>query len=109
MNRAEKQERREHAAKVKANIAERAPTLTDEELVLRETSIPLADFPPTMRALAVNVCKLTMGELLCVVEQIQDVDPKKGALLRRIWERRRDTADLRATLARLKKLQEAAK
>lgn len=69
--------------------------MTDNELVQRETCIPLDQYPAAIRGLVVSLCKASMGELLVIAEQVEALDAKKGAMLRQVWERRRDAAALR--------------
>ena len=70
--------------------------MTDAELVYHETYIPLADVPEGLRSLMVEFCKLSMGELLVLAERAEVRDAKKGAMVRRVWEQRRDAAALRS-------------
>lgn len=79
--------------------------MTDAELVKRETNIPLEAIPAGMRDLTVRLCRLSMGEMLTITEQVEAVDARKGELLRKLWNQRRDCAELRSTLASLKAME----
>lgn len=73
--------------------------MTDADLVKYETSINLGAVDPKMRPLMVEACRMSMGQLLLAVEAVEQVDTKKGAALRHLWNRRREMAELRASLA----------
>lgn len=76
----------------------RGDAVTDEQLVAQELNLRLADIPEGVRKLAVEMCRLSMGELLMVCEQVEKVDQKKGEMIRDIWQRRGDVARLRKAL-----------
>lgn len=74
--------------------------MNDSELVLHETNITLASFPERLRSLIVDCCKVSMGELLVLVERVEAIDARKGKMLRDVWTRRDEMRQLRALLGR---------
>jgi len=76
--------------------------MDDKALVLRELNISIADLPQSLRSLTVDLCRMSMGELLVLTERVEAMRHPNGKMVRDLFNQRRDCETLRNTLANLK-------
>lgn len=77
--------------------------MDEKALVLRELSLDIGELPQGMRSLTVDLCRMSMGELLVLAEQVEAMAHPNAKVVRQLFNRRRDCETLRNTLANLKK------
>lgn len=78
----------------------RGDQVTDAELVMHETGIPLNQTTGRVHDLMVAGCKLSMGRLVDLVDMLELVDETKAAPMRKLLEQRQGMKALRELRAR---------
>ena len=79
--------------------------MDDKALILRELSMDIAAIPYNLRSLTVDLCRLSMGELLVLAEQVEAMAHPNAKIVRQLFNRRRDCETLRNTLASIKAME----